>query len=186
MKISKSQRSNIIFVIILGVLFFTPIGGQIKEFASKLLAFSPSVEDVEDRVVLDNYQWNLKGINTNDVNFNDARGKVVILNFWATWCPPCRAEMPSFQKLYDDYKDKVVFLFITNEGENKVNKFMKTNDYNLPSYNEYSSSPSVFDVSSIPASYVINKNGAIVIDKVGAADWDSDKFRNLLDELLAE
>ncbi|MCK5816145.1 MAG: TlpA family protein disulfide reductase [Flavobacteriaceae bacterium] len=186
MKISKSQRSNIIFVLILGIVFFTPIGGQIKEFASKMLAFSPSIEDVEDRVVLNNYQWNLKGQNTDDINFNDVRGKVVIVNFWATWCPPCRAEMPSFQKLYDDYKDKVVFLFVTNDDVNKVKGFMKKNNYDLPSYNEYNRSPSAFNVSSIPASYLIDKKGAIIIDKVGAADWNSDKVRELLDDLLAE
>lgn len=186
MKISKSQRSNIIFVLILGVLFFTPIGSQVKEFASKLLAFSPSVEDVEDRVVLSNYQWNLKGQNTDDINFNDVRGKVVLINFWATWCPPCRAEMPSFQKLYDDYRDSVVFLFVTNDSAKKVKKFMEKNNYDLPSYNEYTKAPDAFQVSSIPASYLIDKNGAIVIDKVGAADWDSSKVRELLDRLLAE
>lgn len=186
MKISKPQRSNIIFVGILAILFFTPLGGKIKEYSARLLSFAPSVENEENRVVLKNYNWNLKGINTTDFNFENAKGKVVILNFWATWCPPCRAEMPSFQKLYNDYNDKVVFVFLTNEKEAIVHKFMDKYDYDLASFNQYSVAPSEFNVSSIPATYVIDKKGAIVIDKVGPADWDSESFRELLDNLLEE
>lgn len=184
MKISKSQRSNIIFIIILVVLFFTPLGGKIKEVATRILSFAPSVENIENRVELANYNWNLKGINTENFRFIDAEGKVVIVNFWATWCPPCRAEMPSLQKLYNDYKDDVVFVFLTNEDASVVKGYLDKNNYSLPSYNQYTATPKEFNVSSIPRTFVIDKNGFIVIDKTGAADWDSSVMRNLLDELL--
>lgn len=186
MKISKPQRSNIIFIGILGVLFFTPIGSKVKEFSARLLSFSPSVESVDSRNQLTDYNWNLKGINAEDYNFSEAKGKVIVINFWATWCPPCRAEMPSLQNLYADYKDKVVFLFLTNEDDVVVNRFLERYDYTIPSFNQYSKTPSDFSVSSIPATYVLDKNGFVVIDKVGPADWDSDKVRELLDELLVQ
>jgi thiol-disulfide isomerase/thioredoxin len=152
--------------------------------SSRLLSFSPSVERVESRDQLVDYTWKLKGINAEDYDFSEANGKVVVLNFWATWCPPCRAEMPSLQNLYADYKDKVVFLFLTNEEDAVVNKFLDKYDYTIPSFNQYSKTPNNFSVSSIPATYVLDKDGFIVIDKVGPALWDSDKVRKLLDELL--
>ena len=184
MKITKSQRSNIIFLIVLALLFFTPLGGKVKEYSARLLSFAPSVESEESRVVLKNYDWKLKGINADDFNFEHAQGKVVVLNFWATWCPPCRAEMPSFQKLYDKYKDDVVFIFMTNEESGKVLSFLDKYNYDLPSFNQYTSTPSEFPVSSIPATFIIDREGSIVVDKVGPADWDNKKVEVLLDGLL--
>lgn len=184
MKITKSQRSNIIFLIVLALLFFSPLGSIVKEYSARLLSFAPSIENKESRVEVKSYNWKLKGINTNDFNFENAKGKVVVLNFWATWCPPCRAEMPSLQNLYDVYKDDVVFLFLTNEESSKVLSFLDKNNYNLPSFNQYTQTPSEFPVSSIPATYIIDKNGSIVVDKVGPADWDSKTVKVLLDELL--
>jgi len=188
MALSKSQRSNLIFFGILALIFFTPLRGYIQEYVgkAKMLLISPSVEDSESRVVVSNYQWNLKGINTNDYNFENTKNKVVFLNFWATWCPPCRAEMPSIQKLYDDYKDKVEFVFITNENPAKVNSFLKENNYSLPAFNQLTRNPKEFRVSSIPATYLINKKGEIVVHSIGASDWNSAKIRKLLDELINE
>lgn len=186
MKLSKSQRSNLIFIIVFSIIFFTPLRGYIQVFVSqiKMSVFSPSIENVESRVKLANYNWNLKGINTEDFRFIDAKEKVILINFWATWCPPCRAEMLSFQKLYIDYKDDVVFLFLTNEESHIVKKYLDKKGFDLPSYNQYSNTPQEFQVSSIPATYIIDRKGSIVIDKVGPADWDSDKIRDLLNELM--
>lgn len=188
MKISKSQRSNIIFAIVFALIFFTPLRGYIQVFASqiKMSVLSPSVEDVDSRVKLTSYNWNLKGINTNDLRFVDAKEKVIIVNFWATWCPPCRAEMPSLQALYTDYKDKIEFIFITNENSGIVVNFLEKNNYTLPSFNQYTNTPKEFNVSSIPATYIINKKGEIVVHEVGATDWNSSTIRTILDKLLQD
>jgi len=185
MKISKSQRSNIIFVIVIAIIFFTPVKGYIQVFISKakMVIMPPSIDD--DGAIVASFDWKLKGINTEDYNFESAKGKVVFVNFWATWCPPCRAEMPSIQKLYDDYGDRIEFVFHTNELESdKVNSFLDKNNYTLPSFNSYNNQPKEFDVSTIPATFILDKSGRIVIHEVGAVDWNSDKFRKLLDELL--
>lgn len=188
MSLSKSQRSNLIFFGIIAFIFFTPLRGYIQEYVgkAKMLLFSPSVEDSGSRVKVTDYRWNLKGINTSDYNFENANGKVVFLNFWATWCPPCRAEMPSIQKLYNDYKDKVEFIFITNEKPETVKQFLNKNSYTLPAYNELTRTPKEIQVSSIPATYLINKKGEIVVHSVGATAWNSEKIRKLLDELIAQ
>ncbi len=170
----------------MATIFFTPLGGKVKEFVARLMSTSPSIENVENRVVVTDYNWRLKGLNIKDYNFEEARGKVVFLNYWATWCPPCRAEIPDIQALYNDYKDKVEFVFITNEKETIVTDFFQKNKYNLPSYNQLNTGPIQFKVSSIPTTYIINKKGEIVVHKIGPADWDGKTVRKLLESLLAE
>lgn len=159
MKINKSQRSNLILFIILALILFTPFIGIMHEFTSKIFSFSPSIEKEDKRVQLATYDWQLKGLNTQNLDFNSVKGKVVFVNFWATWCPPCRAELPSIQQLNDTYKNKVEFIFVTNENEITVNKFLTKNNYNLPVYNNLSRPPIQMSVSTIPASFLIDKNG---------------------------
>ena len=90
------------------------------------------------------------------------------------------------QKLYDDYKDKVAFVFVTNEDWPIVEGFFTKNSYNLTVYNAVIAPPNSFTkTNSIPATYLIDKNGNILISKTGSADWNSKKIRNLLNELIA-
>ncbi len=180
MKLNRKTISNIIFVILIGLLLYPPT----KVYFIRLVSFAPSTITEEKREELADYNWKLKGLNTETVDFNSLKEKVVFVNFWATWCPPCVAEMPSIQKLYDDYKDKVAFVFISNEDWTTIDTFYKEKGYDLPSYNILSKVPDQLVSNSIPATFVIDKNGTIVIDKKGPADWNSDKIRKLLDELL--
>lgn len=178
---SKKALSNILFVIAIGLLLYSPT----REWFMRQIAFAPSVENVEEAEKISSYNWELNGLNTQNVNFNQFEGKVVFVNFWATWCPPCRAELPMIQKLYNDYKDKIVFVFVTNESWSTVETFLKKNEYNLPVFNSLSSPPSKFtETNSIPASYLIDKEGNILISETGSADWNSTKVRKLLDNLL--
>ncbi len=177
------STSNIIFLIVAALLLYPPS----REWFQRQIAFSPSVNTVDESEKIDTYNWSLNGLNTANIEFSDLKGKVVFINFWATWCPPCRAEMPMIQKLYNDYKDKVAFVFVTNENWSTVENFYKKNSYDLPSYNSISSPPNkLSETNSIPATYLLDKEGNILIKKTGAADWDSDKVRNLLDELIAK
>ena len=181
LNISKKIISNGLFIIVIALLIYPPS----KVWLTRQLAFSPSIEKSDNRESIDTYDWRLKGLNTPHINFENFKGKVVFVNFWATWCPPCRAEMPMIQKLYDDYKDKIEFVFITNESWPLVKGFYDKNNYDLPSYNAASDPPLKFsETNSIPASYLLDKKGNIVVSKVGAADWNSAKIRKLLDELL--
>ena len=182
MKFNKSMISNILFIIALALIIYPPS----RAWLMRQLAFSPSIESVENRAVLKDYNWLLKGLNTSDFDFNTAQNNVVIVNFWATWCPPCIAEMPSLQALYNDYKDKVFFVFVTSEGTDKVKPFLEKNKYELPIYNMQTNVPELLSSRSIPATYLINKKGGIIISKIGAANWNSSKVRAELDKLLTE
>jgi len=186
MKISKSQRNNIIFFVLIALLLIPQTRKPIQLFLNKGMAlFSPSIVNKDKREVVSDFNWNLQNTNTLETyNFKNTEGKVVLVNFWATWCPPCIAELPSLDQLYQSYNDKVVFLFVSNEEIAVVNKFLAKKGMSLPVYKPISNYPEVFDVTSIPRTFLIDKQGNIVIDKTGAANWNSDKVQVTINELL--
>ena len=192
MKIFKSKEfyKNVAFVAFLGILFFTPAGMQVKLWMSKLrvMVLNPSVESADNQKQLSkfDYEWKLEDISGNKVELSDFKGKVILLNYWATWCPPCIAEMPSLQKLYNDYQDKMVFVFLTNDDKPKVDAFLKKREFTLPVYYQISKAPSRLSTASLPTTFLIDQNGKILIDEVGASDWNGEAMRSILDKLLEE
>ncbi|RLD28011.1 MAG: TlpA family protein disulfide reductase [Bacteroidetes bacterium] len=187
MKISKSQRKNLIFLVVIALLIIPQTRKPIQVFLNKGLAlFSPSVIDYEDRKVLDTYNWQLEDLDGKTFDYASTKNKVVLINFWATWCAPCIAEMPSLEKLYHDYNDKIIFLFVSNEDEEKISMFLEKHNYSFKAYKAISEYPENFNVSSIPRTFLIDKKGNIVIDKKGASNWNSEKMRAVIDELLSE
>ncbi|WP_191860151.1 TlpA family protein disulfide reductase [Hanstruepera ponticola] len=185
MKTSKIKLSNVIFLVVILLLIIPQTRQPIQVFIQKGFAMiSPSKTEESAQKQLSDYQWELVDQDGNILNFKDVKGKVVFLNFWATWCPPCIAEMPSIDALYQDYNEEVVFLLVSNENANKVKQFLSDNEYNLNYYNTLTVAPKVLSSNSIPQTYVIDKYGKIRIEKNGAANWNSDTVRNLLNELL--
>jgi thiol-disulfide isomerase/thioredoxin len=180
----KSTLQNIALIAFLALLLFSPLGTIIKVQLNRIFAFSPSTITETDQKKLSNYQWKLKDSTGKIVSLEAYKGKIVLINFWATWCPPCIAEMPSMQKLYADYQDKIVFLFVTTDSFEKANTFLIKESLDLPVYQSLSHPPSEMDSSTIPATYLIDKQNNLVLAKIGAADWNSDSFRKKLDSLL--
>lgn len=183
-KKKKGWIGNAVFILILFVILFTPLGTTFKVWVNRLLAMSPSLEKQEDIVPVSLEGWTLLDEDGRVFDIASTKGKVVILNFWATWCPPCIAEKPSFQALYNDYKDNVIFLFVTTDDADKVKAFKEKHGYTLPTYFQQDGPPAALYSTSLPASYVIDKKGNIVVQKFRAADWNSSKFRVSLDELI--
>ncbi|CAM3481158.1 TlpA family protein disulfide reductase [Aequorivita lipolytica] len=182
----KKHWSNILFVAFLALLIFPQTRMPIQVFVQRIISFSPSEKAEAERETLHDYDWSLQQLTAEGVNFSQSQGKVTIVNFWATWCPPCVAEMPSFQKLYDTYGDQVDFYFVTSEKSEKVEKFMEKNGYTLPIFLQTFEAPKKLESFVLPTTYLISKTGEIVIDEQGAADWNSEKMRKLLDQLLGE
>lgn len=181
-KISKRRISNIAFALLIGLMIYPPT----KVYFIRLFSFAPSIQTDHSQKKLVNTNWSLKGLNTKNINLTDVDKQVVFVSFWATWCPPCIAEMPSMKTLYKDYKKDVVFLFITNENWNTVAKFYDRNTYSFPTYNQQSQAPKEFEHSSIPATYILSRDNCIAVDKKGAANWNSNKVRELLDTLVKQ
>lgn len=184
----RFKTSSIIFVVVIVLMIIPQTRQPIQVFINKGIAYvvKPSVIDASERKLLSSYDWKLRDLSGADFDFHTAEGKVIVINFWATWCPPCIAEMPSLEGLYEKYKtnNEVVFLLVSNEEATVINKFMDKKDYSFNVYQSLTEYPKDFNVSSIPRTFVISKKGDIVIDKSGAADWNSERVTNTIDELL--
>jgi len=189
-KPSKKQLANIAFIVFLVLFLFTPLKFHLSVYMNKFIALTPfanpSAIEKEEQVSLESYQWKLIDKDGNYLDFENEKGKVVLVNFWATWCPPCVAEMPSLQKLYDSYGDKITFLFVASDEIERVNTFMMKNGYTFPIHYAYNEAPAALEHSTIPTTYLIDKSGKIVIKKSIIADWNSAKTRVLLDDLLGK
>lgn len=186
LKFLKKHKSNLIFGIFILLLLFPQTRMPIQVFMQRMIAFSPSTLSEEKRVVLEDYSWSLKEVQGATVNLSASKDKVVLINLWATWCPPCVAEMPSLQKLFNDYGDRVDFYFVSNEKEQTILKFLEKHNYSFPVYQPLAAAPLVLQSNSLPTTFLMDKKGTILIKKTGVADWNSHKIRSLLDDLLTE
>ena len=183
---NKKWILNGVFILAALVLVFTPVGFKVKVFASKLLSSSAAMVKEGMKVPLDSYQWKLTDLENRSFDFEDQRGRIVLVNFWATWCPPCVAEMPSMQDLYNDYGDKVTFMFVTSDDRQKVLNFLKRKNLDLPVYYPASKTPKTLKSKLLPTTYIIDREGKIVVAETGAADWNSSETRELIDGLLSQ
>lgn len=120
-----------------------------------------------------------------EIEFSHSKEKVVLLNLWATWCPPCLAELPSMQNLYDTYGERMDFYFVSAEDPKTISKFIDKKGYTFPVYIETQRPPAELQVSTIPTTFLIDASGEIIIQKTGAAQWDSAEVKTIIEELLA-
>lgn len=186
MKFLKKNWSNILFILFILLLLIPQTRKPIQVALNRLIAFSPSEIAEDKRTILSDYSWKLVDLEGKLHPLEESEGEVILINSWATWCPPCIAEMPSFEKLYQDYGDEIQFYFVSSEETGDLQRFLDKKDYTLPVFQPYSVPPEALRSNSLPTTYVISKDGEIVVDKKGAANWNDDSFRELLDELIAE
>lgn len=146
---------------------------------------SPGKES--DPVESFDYDFKIKTLTGEVVDFNQYKGKVVFLNLWATWCGPCRVEMPSIQKLYDRIdKDKIQFIILSidkDEDLPKIVKYIDKNQYTFPVYQPKGFLPSQLSVPSIPTTFIVDPDGNIVSKKVGTTNFNTEKFQKYLESL---
>jgi peroxiredoxin len=130
----------------------------------------------------------LEGLKGEKVQLKNFKGKVVFLNFWATWCGPCKEEMPSMNALHQQFKDKgFVFLTISvdYEGKERVTKFMEKHRYDFKVLLDPSGKTlSLFEINRIPATIIIDKEGRIIGKVIGPRDWGCSDVLALIDQLL--
>jgi len=116
------------------------------------------------------------------------RGKVVLLNIWATWCPPCKIEMPSMERLHQKLAGtdfQLVAVSVDEEDSSVVNKFVKEYGLTFPVlHNQDGSIRQIYQTTGVPESFVIDRDGVIVKKVIGAADWDAPVNENLIRRLL--
>lgn len=168
------------------ILLIPQLRFPIQVEAQKLLSvlYSPVVVLEEPSSKL-GYNWSMKSSSENMVSLSN-NGKPKIINLWATWCPPCVAEMPSFQKLHEDYSHKVDFVFLSQEPLGTIQTFIDKNNYTLPVFQQTEVLPETLQSRELPTTFIINAEGEIIVKKIGAANWNSNEVRELLDSLTTE
>ena len=125
-------------------------------------------------------KFDFEDLDGNKINWDDTKGQIVFVNFWATWCKPCIKEMPSISEANIQLKDKnVMFIIASDEDVEKIKKFESKHDY---SFNLVHSKASIFDlgVQALPTTIIINENGDIVFNEIGSRDWGSEKSITLI------
>lgn len=174
------KRSKYWILLLMSLLFCMPYLGKAKKVI------------VSDRVGdtwVEGYDLSFRDSQNNIVSLNQLKGKVVIINLWATWCPPCLAEMPSLDQLYKDFSgnNKIVFLSVDIDGNLKASgKFLAKRKYSLPLYQLNSALPNALNTKSIPTTIILDKAGKLVNKHVGGMNFGSQKFRKSLLELSRE
>lgn len=125
-------------------------------------------------------------LNGKTVDFESLKGKVIFLNIWATWCPPCIAEMPNIHSLYkkmDPNKVAFVMLSVDEGGMAKVKKFIDKKGYTFPVYMPASEFPQAFYSNAIPTTFIISPAGKIMAKHEGMAEYDTKEVRDYLNGL---
>ena len=181
--------SDIIFILFIGAMFTSTGRMTIGGWVNRLTAQIRNPSQIEGIALQNsNFNWQLEGINGQQINLQELKGKVLFINEWATWCPPCVGEMPEIQALYHKFKDNpnIQFLMISNESTAKIKSFIEGKGYTFPVYSARSRAPQPFQSSSIPTTFLISKSGKIVITETGAMNWGGSKMENIVMGLLKE
>ena len=172
------MKKNIIYIFLVAVLAAVAFIPGVKEM------FFP-VAEIESAVKVDeaDYDVKLKGINTSSTNLKNFRGKkVVFLNFWGTWCAPCRTEWPSIEQLYLEKKDDMDFVLIAMmDKEEDVRKFIKDNNYTAPVYIAESPINGKILPKVFPTTFLLDKDGRILLKETASKDWNTTESKQFIE-----
>ncbi len=135
------------------------------------------------------FAWSLvKPDGRTAVDFAQFRGRPVFLNIWATWCPPCVAELPSIDMLASNERLKDVAFLCVSVGEDPqtVRDFVERRKLKVPVYLALDNIPEAFETDGIPATFILDREGRIVSQEVGSAQWDAPEVVDFLEKLAKD
>lgn len=182
---------TILMVIFIGVMFVSPDAKSfvLRQFMATGL-FNASIDKKEaDGVSKVNTDFDFVDGKGNVQNSSSLRGKVVFINFWASWCPPCRAEFPSIEALYTQLKDNpdVFFLTINEDSDPATGKaYLDKEGFSIPMYRSNGNVPGEIYSGTLPTTIVLDKKGEIRFHHTGIANYASGKFVKQIEKLSGE
>ncbi|MBE9661987.1 TlpA family protein disulfide reductase [Mucilaginibacter myungsuensis] len=180
--------NGLFFAAMLALIFSTSAKAWAIEGLMKVGLFQPkiSAEPVKAIAATPLPDVAFKGVDGKTVRLSELKGKVVFINFWATWCPPCVAEMPSINDLYEKLKTNktVVFLIVDADANFKKSQpFMAKKKFTMPLYQLAGGVPTDLVNNSIPTTTILDKNGRIAFHQEGAANYSDPKALKFILEL---
>ena len=179
----KKEIRDWLLLIGVAVLLYTTgwykdLAGWIQRGALETGLFTPSITE---EVIEAEYAFDLIDSNGDIVPFSTFQSETIFLNIWATWCPPCIAEMPDIHDLYEKTGDQVTFVMISVDDDPEVAlSYLQRMEYDFPVFFLKDHLPTVFASSTIPTTYVISPDGHIVVTQRGMSKYDSEEFRTFL------
>ena len=197
MKSNNSKKSIYIVTRKYVLLFLVIFIGAILFFLEHFTETPISIADIQTKKIFNEKKssvgyfapsFKLRNIKGNYESLESYRGKVVVLNFWATWCAPCRIEMPSFEKLYRRYRSEgvtVLAITLDKNSENKIKSFVDEYGLSFPILlDEKGEVERLYPSMTIPFTYIIDRQGRIVARVDGAKNWESSETFEAIEYLL--
>ncbi|MGM0471078.1 MAG: TlpA family protein disulfide reductase [Bacillota bacterium] len=178
MKFSKQLKLVILFILVVSLLVLAGCS------FNKRNANQSQDRPVKAKVDFKAPNFTLPTLKQKQINLSDYKDRVILINFWATWCPPCRAEMPYIQQLNEEMSDKVKILAINvREKPTQVKEFIKKNNYNFTILMDQEAEvANKYLVRGVPKTIVINRNGIIKGEHVGSMNLE--QMKSLINQAL--
>lgn len=192
-KFSRFIRKNAQYIVLV-IAVIILVNPDAKSFVLRQLMatglFNASIDKKGDGTVSQaNTDFDFADEKGNIQNTASLRGKVVFINFWASWCPPCRAEFPSIETLYTQFKNNpdMVFLTINEDNDPAAGKaYLEKEKFSVPMYQSNGNVPAEIYSGSLPTTVVLDKKGKVRLHHAGFANYASDKFVKQIEELINE
>lgn len=163
------------------------VGEGGKESAPLPVPHAPPVSETSMLGTFD-YNGTLTRLDGTEIKMSTFKGRVVFLNFWASWCPPCIVELPNIQRLHGTMagNDGIAFLMVSTENAKTIRGFMDQRNYDFPAYIAKNKLLNDLRVTAYPATFILNRSGQIVFKHMGAAKWDDPAFIKYLNDLTRD
>lgn len=163
----------------------TVVQGWLQQAVLATGLIEADVKYAENHDTPANFNLQLTSLDGQILHLEDLRGKVIFMNFWATWCPPCLAEMPFIQSLYEDEaSEDIAFLIIsTDENAEIARRFIEARQYTFPVYRLTGQVPDMYNVRSLPTTFVISPQGNMATVHYGMANYNTKGFKAFLKEM---
>ena len=158
--------------------------GLMKPNMEQPLTKSSGEVSASEQLTAADFNLKLQDVNGDLVSLEEMKGKVIFINVWATWCPPCIAEMPNINNLKKEMGDEVVFVMLSMDDDfEKAKAFINRKEFDLPIYALASSLPEMYESTAIPSTFVISAAGNLAMSHKGMADYNNADFKKFLRSL---
>lgn len=179
--------ANSLFFISLTVLVFNPAAkAAVIQGLMKAGLFQPEISAPIDNTPAAIPDVTFQGTDGRLMHLANQKGKVIFINFWATWCPPCIAEMPGINSLYQQLRNNKNIVFIIVDADHDFKKsqpFMAKHHFAMPLYQAASKVPASFLSNAIPTTTIIDRSGKVVFHQEGSADYSNPKVLEYLNKI---